>query len=187
MATIIDTEDVRTDVPNPKHLQRKIQKLRRLEREKSRRQKGCNNREKTRRKIAVLNGKVARARRDYHHKLALALIRDNQTVYVESLNIAGVVRNKSLARAIADAGWAQFLYAIEEKAEKFGHVVDRLPLDVRQWTCALCHATHDRDHNAAKNILAAGRAERLNACGALVSPPIAEAQDDEPGSNPDAA
>jgi transposase len=96
---------------------------------------------------------------------------------------------------------------IGEKAEKFGrtvlpvsrwlpssktcnecgHVLDDLPLHVRQWACPVCEAVHDRDHNAAKNILAAGRAERLNACGALVSPPDAEVRGDEAGSTPDAA
>jgi putative transposase len=194
LATIVDTDGVRIDVPNPKHLQRKLKKLRRLEREKSRREKGSNNREKTRRKVAIQHGKVARARRDYHHKQALALVRDNQAIHVEDLNVAGMVRKKPLARAIADAGWAQFIHVIGEKAEKFGrtvqpisrwlpssktcsacgHVLEELSLDVRQWTCPLCEAIHDRDHNAAKNILAAGQAERLNARGALVSPPTVE-------------
>jgi putative transposase len=75
-----------------------------LEREKSRRQKGSNNREKLRHKVAIQHGAVARARRDYHHKQALALVRDNQVIYVEDLNIAGMVRNHRLARAISDAG-----------------------------------------------------------------------------------
>ena len=96
LATIVDTAGVRTDVPNPKHLQRKMQKLRRFERQKSRREKGSNNREKSRRKVAIQHGKVARARRDYHHKLALALVRDNQVIHVENLNVAGMVRNKRL-------------------------------------------------------------------------------------------
>ena len=207
LATIVDTAGVRTDVPNPKHLQRKMQKLRRFERQKSRREKGSNNREKSRRKVAIQHGKVARARRDYHHKLALALVRDNQVIHVENLNVAGMVRNKRLSRAIADACWPQLMQVIGEKAEKFGrtvlpvsrwlpssktcnecgHVLDDLPLHVRQWACPVCEAVHDRDHNAAKNILAAGRAERLNACGALVSPPDAEVRGDEAGSTPDAA
>jgi putative transposase len=207
LATIVDTDDVRTDVANPKHLQRRMQKLRRLEREKARRQKGSKNREKTRRKVAVQHGKVARVRRDYHHKRALALVRNNQAIYVEDLNIAGMVRNRRLSRAIADAGWAQFIHVIGDKAEKFGrtvqpvsrwlassktcsacgHVVEELPLHVRQWSCPNCETVHDRDHNAAKNILAAGRAERLNARGVLVSPPPMEVRGDEAGSTTDAA
>ena len=100
LATVADSDGARTDVANPKHLGRKLRKLRRLEREKSRRQKGSNNREKTRRKVAVAHNKVARARRDYHHKQALALVRENQVIHVEDLNIVGMVKNRRLARAI---------------------------------------------------------------------------------------
>ncbi len=208
LAAIATTDGVRSEVANPKHLGRKLRKLARLEREKSRRQKGSNNRDKSRRKIAVAHGKVARARRDYHHKQALALVRDNQVIHVEDLNIAGMVKNRRLARAISDAGWGQFVRIIGEKADRYGrtvHTVSRwlassktcsgcghrlaeLPLQVRTWTCPACRAVHDRDHNAAKNILAAGRAERLNACGAPVSPPTTrEARGDETGSTPTAA
>jgi putative transposase len=220
LATIAATDQQRRDVANPKHLQRKLRKLRRLEREKSRRQKGANNRDKTRHKVAITHGKVARARRDYHHKEALALVRENQVIHVEDLNIAGMVTNRRLARAIGDAGWAQFIRIIGEKADRYGRTLhrvsrwlassktcsacqyrlDELPLDIRDWTCPRCRAVHDRDHNAAKNILAAGRAERLSAShksgrdrvsgsgGAPVSPPFPrEARGDESGSSPTAA
>ncbi|TCO55148.1 IS605 OrfB family transposase [Actinocrispum wychmicini] len=145
---------------------------------------------------------MSRARRDYHHKQALNLVRDNQAVYVEDLYIVGMVRNRRLARVIYDAGWAQFLRLIEEKAERYGrtqhkvsrwlpssktcsacgHVMDTMPLKVRDWVCAVRGVAHDRDHNAAINILAAGRVERQNAWGASVRPPSGEAQGDEPGS-----
>jgi putative transposase len=207
LATIADTYGTRKDITNPRHLQRKSRKLARLQREQCRRQKGSKNRDKTRCKVAVAHGKVARARRDYHHKQALTLVRENQVIHVEDLNIAGMVKNKRLARAISDAGWAQFMRIVGEKAQKYGrtmhpvcrwlassrtcsvcgHVLDELPLEVRQWTCPACRAVHDRDHNAAKVILAAGRAERQNACGAPVSPPAREAQGGEPGSTPTAA
>ncbi len=82
----------RAYVANPKHLGRKLRKLARLEREKSRRQKGSANRDKSRRKVAVAHGEVARARRDYHHKQALALVRENQVIHVEDLNIVGMVK-----------------------------------------------------------------------------------------------
>ncbi|HWE90246.1 MAG TPA: transposase [Pseudonocardiaceae bacterium] len=108
LATVATTTGARRDVLNPKHLARKQRKLARLEREKSRRAKGGKNRAKSRRTVAVQHGKVSRARRDYHHKQALALVHDNQAVHVEDLNIAGMVRNRRLARAIHDAGWAQF-------------------------------------------------------------------------------
>jgi putative transposase len=207
LATIATTDDLRLDVVNPKHLGRKQRKLRRLEREKSRRQQGSNNRDKTRRKVAIAHAQVARAQRDYHHKQALALVRETQVIHVEDLNIVGMVKNRRLARAISDAGWGQFVRIIGEKADRYGrtlHTVSRwlassktcsacgnrldaLPLQVRQWSCPTCSVTHDRDHNAAKVILAAGRAERLNACGDHVRPQPVAAVDDETRSNPTAA
>ncbi len=155
LATIAATDGARTDIANPKHLGRKLRKLRRLEREKSRRQKGSNNRDKARQKVAIAHNGVARTRRDYHHKRALALVRENQVIHVEDLNIAAMVRNRRLARAISDAGWGQFVGIIAEKADRYGrtvqwvsrwlassktcsacqHQLDELPLHIRQWTC----------------------------------------------------
>jgi putative transposase len=219
LATIADSDGQRADVKNPKHLGRKLRKLRRLEREKSRRQRGSNNRDKTRRRVAVVHNKVARARRDFHHKQALAMVRDNQVIHVEDLHIAGMVRNRRLSRAISDAGWGQFVRIIIEKADHYGrsvhqvsrwlassktcsacgHRFDELPLQIRQWTCPSCQVVHDRDHNAAKVILAAGRAERRNAShasgrgrdsgsgGAHVRPQRVVAVSAEAGSTPTAA
>lgn len=202
LAMIADTSGRRHEIVNPKHLARKQRKLRRLEREKSRRIKGSANRAKTRRRVAVQHGKVTRARRDYHHKQALALIRDNQAIYVENLNIAGLVRNRRLAQAIHDAGWAQFVRLIEEKTNTYGrtlvkvsrwfpssktcstcgHVMKTMSLKVRTWCCPDCGTRHDRDRNAAINILAAGQAERQNACGACVSPSAGTATGVEAGT-----
>jgi putative transposase len=207
LATLATTDGQRADVANPQHLGRKLAKLRRLEREKSRRQKGSANRAKTRRKVAIAHNEVARARRDYHHKQALALVRENQVIHVEDLNIVGMVGNRRLARAISDAGWGQFGRIIAEKADHYGrtvhtvsrwlassktcsacgHRLDELGLQIRTWACPSCQAVHDRDHNAAKVILAAGRAERLNACGAHVSPQPVAAVGVETGSTPTAA
>ena len=207
LATVAASDSTRTDVVNPRCLQRKSRKLARLEREKSRREKGSNNRDKARRRVAIQHGKIVRARRDYHHKQALALVRENQVIHVEDLNIVGMVQNRRLARAINDAGWGQFVRIIRQKCDYYGrtlnttcrwlatsktcnacgHVLDALPLYIRTWTCPTCGTVHDRDHNAAKNVLAAGRAERLNACGAPVSPPNKEARGDESGSTPTAA
>ena len=218
-ATVAANDGTRTDILNPKYLDRKLRKLRRLEREKSRRQKGSHNRNKTRRKIAIAHNEVTRCRRDYHHKQALALVRENQVIHVEDLNIAGMVRNRRLARVISDAGWGQFMQIIAEKANRYGrtihsvsrwlassktcsacqHRLDELDLQIRAWTCPSCRAVHDRDHNAAKVILAAGRAERLNAShssgrdresgsgGVYVRPQPVAAVDNEAGSNPTAA
>lgn len=207
LATVATTDGQRLDVMNPKQLGRKQRKLARLERVKSRRQKGSANRDKTRKKVVIAHNEVARARRDYHHKQALALVRENQVIHVEDLNIAGMLKNRRLARAISDAGWGQFVRIIGEKADRYGrtvHTVSRwlassktcsecghrlaeLPLHVRHWTCPSCQTVHDRDHNAAKIILAAGRAERLNACGARVSPRPVAALGAEAGSTPTAA
>ncbi len=207
LATVAYSDGARTDVANPKHHGRKLRKLRRLEREKSRRQKGSINREKARRKVAVAHNQVARARRDFHHKQALSLVRENQVIHVEDLNILGMVKNRRLARAISDAGWGQFVRIIGEKADRYGRTLHRvsrwlastktcsacgrrleeLPLYVRQWACPSCGVVHDRDHNAAKVILAAGRAERLNDCGARVRPQSVGAVGVEAGSTPTAA
>lgn len=204
LATIASVTGVRRDVVNPKHLDRRLRKLRRLQRERSRRQKGSANREKTRRKVAIMHRQVAGARRDHHHKQALTLVRENQVIYVEDLNIAGMVRNRRLARAIHDAGWGQFLRLLDEKADRYGravhavsrwlpssktcsmcgHRIEELRLEIRSWTCPTCRAVHDRDYNAAKVILAAGRAERQNARGACVRPHSCAAASVEAGSNP---
>lgn len=158
LAVVQDSTGAGRDVPNPKHLARKQHKLARLEREKSRRQKGSSNRAKTRRKVAVQHGKVARARLDYHHKQALRLVRENQVSHVEDLNSVGMVRNRRLAKVISDSGWGQFRRLLDEKAEHYGrtvhafsrwlpssktcsacgHVLDVLPLHVRAWTCPAC-------------------------------------------------
>jgi putative transposase len=207
LATIATNDGQCAIVANPNHLARKLRKLRRLEREKSRRQKGSANRDKTRLKVAIAHNEVARARRDYHHKQASALIRENQVIHVEDLNIAGMVANRRLARAISDAAWGQFVRIIAEKADRYGrtvhtvsrwlassktcsacgHRLDNLPLQVRQWTCPACRAVHDRDHNAAQVILAAGRAERRNARGAHIRPQPVAATGAETGSKPIAA
>jgi putative transposase len=126
LASVATTDGGRADIPNPKHLDRKLRRLRRLEREKSRRKEGSANREKTRRKVAITHGKVARARRDYHHKQALALVRENQVIHVENLNIVGMIANRRLARAIADAGWGQFLRIIGEKSNCYGRTVHQV-------------------------------------------------------------
>ena len=123
LATIAATDGTRVDVANPKHLDPKLRKLARLERERSRRQTGSANRDKSRRKVAVAHNEVARARRDYHHKQALALVRENQVIHVEDLNIVGMVRNRRLAQAISDAGWGQFVRIIIEKAGRYGRTV----------------------------------------------------------------
>jgi putative transposase len=130
----------------------------------------------------------------------------NQAVYAEDLAVSGLARTR-LAKSVHDAGWAQLLRVLAEKAEHYGRSFHRIgrfvptsqvcsdcgvndgpkPLSVRQWSCAACGAVHDRDVNAARNILAAGRAERQNACGGGVRPPLAAAAAGEAGTHRSAA
>ncbi len=196
----------------PRFLRRAEKKLKRLQRALARKAKGSNNRAKARLKVARQYAKVADARREFHHRESTKLIRENQAIYVEDLAVDGLARTR-LAKSVHDAGWSAFVGMLEYKARLYGrtfHRIDRwfpssklcsacgavaesMPLNVRSWTCP-CGAVHDRDVNAAKNILAAGRAERLNAShesgrdgarrsgGGQVRPPHQVAQPVEAGS-----
>jgi putative transposase len=176
-------------IVNPRFLQARQRHLARAQRALSRKAKGSANRAKARRRVAVLHRKVREARLDHAHKTALRLVRDNQAVYAEDLSVAGLARTR-LAGSVADAGWSQLVRLIEEKAVRYGRTFRRIgrweptsqvcsacgakdgpkPLSVRQWSCAACGIVHDRDVNAARNILAVGQADRLNACGGDVRP-----------------
>ena len=175
-------------IANPRHLQRSERRLKHVQRNLSRKQKGSKNREHARLKVAREHARIADQRRDGLHKLTTRLIRENQTICVESLAVKNMVRNRTLAKAISDAGWGELVRQLEYKAEWYGrtlvkidrwypsskrchacgHVLDSLLLDVRQWTCPECGVRHDRDINAAKNILAVGLT--VNACGEAVRP-----------------
>ncbi|MGV9538949.1 RNA-guided endonuclease InsQ/TnpB family protein [Streptosporangium sandarakinum] len=192
-------------IDDPRLLRRAAKKLRKAQQALSRKAKGSNNRKKAVVKVARAHARVADARRDFAHKLSAALIRDNQAIYVENLSVRGLARTR-LARSVHDAGWSQFTAMLEYKAARYGRtfaridrwfpssklcsacgtVQDKMPLNVRSWTCA-CGAAHDRDVNAAINILAAGRADRRNACGDPVRPPLAVARVGEAGSHRGAA
>ncbi len=193
-------------IANPRFLRTKECRLVRAQRALSRRRKGSANREKARRRVAVLHRKVRESRLDHAHKTALRLVRDNQAVYAEDLAVSGLARTR-LARSVYDAGWSQLLRLVEEKAVRYGRTFRRIgrfeptsqvcsacgvkdgpkPLGVREWTCAACGITHDRDVNAARNILAAGRADRLNACGGDVRPGHCPAIPGEAGTHGSAA
>ena len=167
----------------PKRIRKLRKKLARLQKLHSRKQKGSKNREKARIKAARLQQHIADARKDFLHKLSTKLIRENQTIALEDLAVKNMVKNRKLSRCISEQGWREFRTMLEYKAEWNGRellIVDRfwptsktcsccgrktnLSLDMRKWTCE-CGATHDRDINAAKNILAAGQAVPF-ACGA---------------------
>jgi putative transposase len=177
-------------ITNPRHERRDRRHLARAQRELSRKVKGSKNREKARVKVAKVHARITDRRRDFLHKLTTRLVRENQTVVIEDLTVRNMVKNPSLARAISDAAWRDLRGMLEYKADWYGRelqVVDRwfpssrlcsacghrmseMPLSARDWPCPGCGTWHDRDHNAAKNILAAGLADRRNACGADVRP-----------------
>jgi IS605 OrfB family transposase len=163
-------------IDSPRFLRRAEKKLKRLQRELSRKAKGSKNRAKARIKVARQHAKVADRRRDFHHKASTQIIRDNQAVYVEDLAVSGLGRTR-LAKSVHDAGWSAFVGMLEYKAALHGRTfakVDRAfpssqvcsacgfrdgpkPLPVREWTCGECGTVHDRDHNAARNVLLEGR------------------------------
>ncbi len=188
-------------IASPQFLRRAEKKLRRAQQSLSRKQKGSRNREKARVMVARAHARVADARRDFHHKLSTAIIRDNQAVYVEDLAVAGLARTR-LAKSVLDAGWSAFVAMLEFKARLHSRAFIKIgrfeptsqvcsscgvrdgpkPLHVRQWTCGSCGVTHDRDNNAANNIAALGRREALNARGGQVRPAATLAPAGEAGS-----
>ncbi|MEU1289936.1 RNA-guided endonuclease TnpB family protein [Kitasatospora sp. NPDC005856] len=191
-------------VDSPTFLRRAETKLKRLQKALSRCEKGSKNRAKARTKVARQHAKVADRRRDWHHRESTKIVRENQAVYVEDLAVSGLGRTR-LAKSVHDAGWSQFVMMLEYKALKYGRHFGRTgrfeptsqvcsacgvkdgpkPLSVREWTCGDCGTVHDRDINAARNILAAGRADRLNACGAQVRRAPVPAQRREAGTHRD--
>ena len=174
-------------VANPRHERKDRSRLALAQRRLAKKAKGSANRVKARRKVARIHACIADRRRDGLHKLTTRLVRENQTIVIEDLTVRNMVKNRALARAISDAAWSEFRSMLEYKAAWYGReviAVDRffpssklcstcgtlqgkMPLHVRTWTCD-CGTTHDRDVNAAKNMLAAGRA--VSACGAGVRP-----------------
>jgi putative transposase len=175
-------------IANPKHFKRLRKKLKRVQKALSRKQKGSNNRHKARVKVAKIHTQITDARKDFLHKLTTQLVRENQTIVVEELAIKNMVKNHKLALSISDASWGELIRQLTYKCEWYGrelikidrwfpsskrcgncgHIVEKLPLNIREWQCPKCGANHDRDINASRNILAAGLA--VSVCGATVRP-----------------
>jgi putative transposase len=172
----------------PRPLRRKMAQLKRAQKALARKQRGSKNRNKARVRVAKIHQTISDIRRDDLHQLSTALIRENQTIVVEDLNVRGMMANHCLAGAIADSGWSEFSRMLEYKCAWHGRtfvridrwhpssktcsacgaVVESLPLAVRVWNCPACGVGHDRDVNAARNILAEGLS--VTACGGNVSP-----------------
>lgn len=164
-------------VDAPKFLRKSEVKLARLQQLLSRKVKGSNRRNKARIKVARIHEKIVNQRMDFLHKLSCRLVRDNQSIFAEDLNVKGMVRNHNLAKSISDSGWSEFVRQIKYKSEwngvyfgqidRFfpsskrcnhcGWINESLSLKDREWTCQGCNQTINRDFNAAQNILQFGK------------------------------
>ncbi len=186
-------DDLGKKVCNPRHLRSALNQLRKAQRALSRKKKGSSNRTKAKLRVARCHERIAAARNDFQHKLTFHLASESQAVGVEDLNVSGMLKNRRLARAIADAGWRSFTAKLAYKLERSGgrlvkidrfypsskscsscgHKLDEMPLNIRTWTCPECLIEHDRDINAALNIKAATIIElkaggcTVSACGGL--------------------
>ena len=176
------------DIANPKYFARDEKKLAKVQRNLARKKKGSKNRAKARLKVARLHAKIADRRRDYQHKLSTRIVNENQVVCVESLAVKNMVKNHSRALAISDVGWGELVRQLDYKSHWYGrtlvkidrwhpsskrcsacgYVLEDLDLSVREWVCPNCGVWHERDHNAATNVLAEGLS--VLACGGAVRP-----------------
>ena len=171
------TDSTGNKIDNPKYLEKSEEKLKREQRRLSRKQKGSKNRNKQRIRVARAYEKVTNQRNDFLQKESTRLVRENQTIAIEDLNIKGMMRNHRLAKAISSVSWSKFFTMLEYKAIWYGNTIIRVPtfypssqicsccgyknpivknLSVREWECPNCHAKHDRDTNASINILNKG-------------------------------
>ena len=162
-------------VEHPKYLLKGEERLKRLQKHLSRKQKASKNSEKARLRLARQHAYISNARNDFLHKLSKAIIDENQVVVVEDINVKGLLRTR-LAKSISDSGWSKFLTYLKYKAEWYGrtfiqvdrffpssklcyrcgHKNDDLALHDRTWCCPACGETHDRDVNASINLYFVG-------------------------------
>ncbi|NEO95505.1 MAG: IS200/IS605 family element transposase accessory protein TnpB, partial [Moorea sp. SIO3G5] len=187
ITSLITTSDG-DKIANPKHFKKLKKKLAKYQKALSRKQKGSNNRDKARLKVARIHAKIKDARRDFTHNLTTQLVRENQLIAFEDLAVKNMVKNHKLAQVISDANWGEIIRQVKYKSEWYNRKavsidrwfpssklcsvclnrVESLPLSIREWNCPSCNTHHDRDINASINILAAGLA--VSVCGATVRP-----------------
>jgi putative transposase len=164
-------------IESPNYLRKSEEKLKRLQQLLSRKVKGSNRRNKARLKVTHMHEKITNQRNDFLHKLSKRLVRENQSIFAENLNVKGMMANHCLAKSISDAGWSEFIHQIKYKSEwegthfgqidrffpsskrcnKCGWINQSLTLTDREWVCQNCGVTIDRDLNAAHNILLFGK------------------------------
>jgi putative transposase len=164
-------------INNPKHTKKYENRLKLLQQRLSRREKGSNRRNKAKLKVAKLHAKISDSRSDFLHKTSTKLIQENQLIAIEDLSVRNMVQNSKLSKIISDCGWSEFVRQLEYKADWYGKTVvkidrffpsskrcshcgftlDKLSLNIRKWSCPDCKTEHDRDINAAINILAVGQ------------------------------
>ena len=182
---VLDTGE---KIGNPTFFTRDEQRLAKAQRRLAKKQLGSKNRAKAKQDVARIHARIADCRRDFLHKLSTRIIRENQTICVESLQVKAMVKHPTLAKAIHDVSWGELVQQLTYKAQWYGrklvaidtwypsskrcsdcgHVLGSLSLATRAWTCPACGVAHDRDVNAARNIKAAGLA--VSACGEAIRP-----------------